>query len=126
MPITDIFTTHHHWDHAGGNNAVRQVYQNCKVYGGLEDNVEGCTNPVQDKDVIKFFGDTLQMICHHTPCHTKGHMLYQLESGEAGEHEFTTEMCNEYMIVKGLDRCIFTGDTVFVGGCGFFMEGNAP
>ena len=34
-------------------------------------------------------------------------------------------MMNEYMIVKGLDRCIFTGDTIFIGGCGRFFEGNA-
>lgn len=32
---------------------------------------------------------------------------------------------NEYMIVKGLDRCIFTGDTIFIGGCGRFLEGDA-
>ena len=29
------------------------------------------------------------------------------------------------MIVKNLDRCIFTGDTIFVGGCGRFFEGDA-
>jgi hydroxyacylglutathione hydrolase len=33
-------------------------------------------------------------------------------------------MMNEYMIVTGLDRCIFTGDTIFIGGAGRFFEGG--
>ena len=28
------------------------------------------------------------------------------------------------MIVKNLDRFIFTGDTLFIGGCGRFFEGK--
>jgi hydroxyacylglutathione hydrolase len=28
------------------------------------------------------------------------------------------------MIVKNLDRFIFTGDTLFIGGCGRFFEGT--
>ena len=34
-------------------------------------------------------------------------------------------MKDEYMIVRSLDRVIFTGDTIFIGGCGRFFEGNA-
>ena len=40
-------------------------------------------------------------------------------------HDFQYKMMGEYMIVTGIDRCIFTGDTIFVGGCGRFFEGNA-
>lgn len=76
-------------------------------------------------DVLKFFDDQLTITCHHTPCHTKGHILYQLESGEAGQHDYSYEMKDEYMIVRSLDRIIFTGDTIFIGGCGRFFEGNA-
>jgi len=41
------------------------------------------------------------------PCHTKGHLLYSLE-GSQGE-----------------PNVLFTGDTLFVGGCGKFFEGTA-
>jgi hydroxyacylglutathione hydrolase len=30
-----------------------------------------------------------------------------------------------YQVVRGVDRCVFTGDTIFVGGCGRFFEGSA-
>lgn len=41
------------------------------------------------------------------PCHTKDHLIYYIEHPE--RHE----------------RVIFTGDTLFIGGCGKFFEGNA-
>ena len=40
-----------------------------------------------------------------TPCHTKGHVCYHFETKD--------------------DSIIFTGDTLFIGGCGRFFEGNA-
>ena len=104
---------------------MKGKYQGLKVIGGQQDGVQGCTDPVKDGDVINFFDNTLSVTCHHTPCHTKGHILYQLESGENGPHDFSYEMKNEYMIVKNIDRCIFTGDTIFIGGCGRFFEGDA-
>ena len=27
--------------------------------------------------------------------------------------------------MRGVDKCVFTGDTIFVGGCGRFFEGSA-
>jgi len=29
-----------------------------------------------------------------------------------------------YKLVKNLKRCVFTGDTIFIGGCGKFFEGT--
>ena len=29
------------------------------------------------------------------------------------------------MCIQNLNRCVFTGDTLFVAGCGKFFEGNA-
>ena len=28
--------------------------------------------------------------------------------------------------MNGIDKAVFTGDTIFIGGCGKFFEGNAP
>lgn len=33
-------------------------------------------------------------------------------------------MDGPYMLVKNVNRCVFTGDTIFVGGCGRFFEGK--
>jgi hydroxyacylglutathione hydrolase len=41
----------------------------------------------------------------HTPCHTQDSICFYFEDGS--------------------DRAVFTGDTLFIGGCGRFFEGNA-
>jgi hydroxyacylglutathione hydrolase len=35
------------------------------------------------------------------------------------------EVVNGYNVVRNVDRAVFTGDTIFSGGCGRFLEGNA-
>ena len=37
----------------------------------------------------------------------------------------TKSPCGKYQIVRGLNRCLFTGDTIFIAGCGKFFEGDA-
>jgi hypothetical protein len=37
-------------DHAGGNNGMKKLLKDVKVYGGVKDKVEGCTHPVQHHD----------------------------------------------------------------------------
>mgnify|MGYP001807241274 CR=1 FL=1 len=32
---------------------------------------------------------------------------------------------NGYQDVQNVNRCLFTGDTIFIGGCGRFFEGTA-
>jgi hydroxyacylglutathione hydrolase len=66
------------------------------------------------------------MTCYHTPCHTKGHICYYLETNgcqDGAQHEIAIK--GKYMLVSNVNRCVFTGDTLFIGGCGFFMEGTA-
>ncbi|CAA3014476.1 hydroxyacylglutathione hydrolase cytoplasmic [Olea europaea var. sylvestris] len=101
-----VLTTHHHWDHAGGNEKLRQMVPDIKVYGGSIDNVQGCTNKVENGDKISL-GAEINILCLHTPCHTKGHISYYL-TGKEGE-----------------DPAVFTGDTMFIAGCGKFFEGTA-
>lgn len=47
------------------------------------------------------------MKVHFTPCHTAGHVLYEVNDN------------------KGSTPSLFTGDTLFVAGCGRFFEGTA-
>uniref|UniRef100_A0A1B6K6S3 hydroxyacylglutathione hydrolase n=1 Tax=Homalodisca liturata TaxID=320908 RepID=A0A1B6K6S3_9HEMI len=57
VKLTKILTTHHHWDHGGGNNKLLKVHPELPVYGG-DNRVEGLTTMVEDGDKL-FIGDTL-------------------------------------------------------------------
>ncbi|KAL5145787.1 Hydroxyacylglutathione hydrolase cytoplasmic [Glycine soja] len=39
-----VLTTHHHGDHAGGNEKIKQLVLGMKAYGGSMDNIKGCTD----------------------------------------------------------------------------------
>ncbi|XP_022986362.1 hydroxyacylglutathione hydrolase cytoplasmic [Cucurbita pepo subsp. pepo] len=101
-----VLTTHHHWDHAGGNEKIKQLVPGIKVYGGSIDKVKGCTDAVENGDKITLGADVV-ILSLHTPCHTKGHISYYVSSKE------------------GEDPAVFTGDTLFIAGCGKFFEGTA-
>ncbi|KAJ6297131.1 hypothetical protein OIU78_022789 [Salix suchowensis] len=101
-----VLTTHHHWDHAGGNEKIKEMVPGIKVYGGSLDNVKGCTNKVENGDKVSLGAD-ITILALHTPCHTKGHISYYV-TGKEGE-----------------DPAVFTGDTLFIAGCGKFFEGTA-
>ncbi|XP_043710235.1 hydroxyacylglutathione hydrolase cytoplasmic-like [Telopea speciosissima] len=100
-----VLTTHHHWDHAGGNAKMKLLVPGIKVYGGSIDNVEGCTDKLENGDKLTLGAD-VNILSLHTPCHTKGHISY-------------------YVTSKEEDPAVFTGDTLFVAGCGRFFEGTA-
>ncbi|KAJ3682928.1 hypothetical protein LUZ60_013155 [Juncus effusus] len=104
--VNSVFTTHHHRDHSGGNEKMRLLVPGIKVYGGSLDDVKGCTDKVENGDKLSI-GKDLNVLCLHTPCHTKGHISYYI-TGKDGE-----------------DPAVFTGDTLFVAGCGKFFEGTA-
>lgn len=106
-----VLTTHKHGDHSGGNIDLSGIIPNLRVYGGEKDPIPACTNPVKDGDKIPFgaSGESdLFFEVLFTPCHTSGHVLYVLRSAS-----------------DGTPLAVFTGDTVFAGGCGRFFEGTA-
>lgn len=101
-----VLTTHRHWDHAGGNEKIKELVPGIKVFGGSLDNVAGCTDKVENWDKLTL-GSDVNILCLHTPCHTKGHISY-----------FVTNKAEE-------EPSVFTGDTLFIAGCGKFFEGTA-
>ncbi|CAH0564853.1 unnamed protein product [Brassicogethes aeneus] len=102
--LTKVLTTHHHWDHAGGNeDLVKKSDKALQVFGG-DDRIGALTNKVQHGD--KFTIGDINVECLFTPCHTTGHICYYLTS-------------------PGETPVVFTGDTLFIGGCGRFFEGTA-
>lgn len=103
VTISKILTTHHHWDHAGGNNAMLEKIPNLEVVAGEQDaeKAEGCNKTVKHGDEMKLGNITIQ--CLHTPGHTKGSTSF-------------------YCTTPAGEKAVFTGDTLFVGGCGRPME----
>ena len=67
----------------------------------------------------------VKISCLHTPCHTRGHILYYCEASHGEELKLDITREGPYQHVKNVNRCVFTGDTLFLGGCGRFFEGTA-
>ena len=100
--IVMALTTHHHYDHAGGNKDLKRLLPSVEIIGG--ERVEACTRQVVDAEVLKLGESELR--CVHTPSHTAGHM--------------------SYLVVGGAEQpsAVFTGDSMFIGGCGRLFEGG--
>ncbi|KAK4318225.1 hypothetical protein Pmani_010762 [Petrolisthes manimaculis] len=106
VSLTTVLTTHHHWDHAGGNKELVESFgKPLKVVGG-DDRIPALTQQVTHGDTFTL--GSLQVTCLFTPCHTRGHICYNITSDDP-DHT----------------PAVFTGDTLFLGGCGKFFEGNA-
>lgn len=104
VTLTTVLTTHHHWDHAGGNVELTSLIPGLTVCGN-DDRIGALNRLVKSNDKIKV-GD-LSITAFETPCHTTGHICYYVESEDKSS------------------KVVFTGDTLFVGGCGRFFEGTA-
>ncbi|CAB3370917.1 Hypothetical predicted protein [Cloeon dipterum] len=103
--LTTVLTTHHHWDHAGGNvDLVKSSAGKLKVVGG-DDRIGALTQKVSHGDSFNI--GSLKVKCLFTPCHTSGHICYFVESPQSED-----------------PPCVFTGDTLFIAGCGRFFEGT--
>ena len=85
-------------DHAGGNEEMAKRIPGIRIVGGEHDKVAAATEQVADKQQISV--GTIKIQCIETPFHTQGHICY---------------LCSE----EGTsEKLIFTGDTLFIGGCG--------
>ncbi|KAF8599566.1 hydroxyacylglutathione hydrolase [Ceratobasidium sp. AG-I] len=106
VTLTALITTHRHDDHSGGNKKFVSAYPDVPVYGG-SDAVPALTHLVKDGDTFSV-GDSLKVKCLATPCHTQDSICYYVEDA-----------------TKPNQRGVFTGDTLFLAGCGRFFEGTA-
>jgi len=97
--VTQVWNTHHHWDHSGGNLAMKKA-TGCTVSGPAAENIPG-------RDVALSEGSGLRIGDHagrviEIPGHTIGHIA----------------------LVFDEDRLAFVGDTLFAMGCGRLFEGT--
>ncbi|KIJ37736.1 hypothetical protein M422DRAFT_76037 [Sphaerobolus stellatus SS14] len=104
VQIVAGITTHHHGDHSGGNLEFASKFPGLPIYAG-SNKAPAATDIIKDKGEFTL-GDNIQIRGLHTPCHTQDSICF-------------------YAVDKKTDeKGVFTGDTLFRGGCGRFFEGT--
>jgi hydroxyacylglutathione hydrolase len=98
--LTAIFATHHHHDHVGGNDAVLERHPGLRIFGYETDRgrIPGQTEFLRDGEAFRWSSTEFRAL--HIPGHTLGAVAYL--AGDA----------------------VFTGDTLFLAGCGRLFEGT--
>jgi hydroxyacylglutathione hydrolase len=76
--LKSVLTTHHHWDHAGGNEKLLSLFGAPLIVYGNDDRIGGLNKKVTQDD--KFNIGNLSVQCLFTPCHTTGERLPPCES----------------------------------------------
>ena len=102
VPLEAILVTHHHADHTGGVNALRQA-TGAKVFGPARETMPEPLIRLNGGDQLQALGLTFQVI--DVPGHTAGHIAYYCANVEGAP-------------------LLFCGDTLFSGGCGRLFEGS--
>ncbi len=102
LTLETILVTHHHHDHTGGVQALRQA-TGARVYGPVLESMPEPLQRLQDGDTVQALG--LRFVVLHVPGHTAGHIAYYAE-------------------VPAQSPVLFCGDTLFSAGCGRLFEGT--
>jgi hydroxyacylglutathione hydrolase len=103
VELVAIWNTHHHWDHTGGNAGLAAAIDGLEVVGHVSDEgrIPGQTARVDHGDTVSL-GDSITASIIHNPGHTSGAISYHVAD----------------------PGVVFTGDTLFAGGCGRVFEGT--
>jgi hydroxyacylglutathione hydrolase len=98
--LTHILNTHHHWDHSGGNRELKAIH-GAEVVGPEKDRsrIPAIDTGVDEEHGWRFGDVEVQVL--EVPAHTRGAVAYVFGGA------------------------VFTGDTLFVMGCGRLFEGSA-
>lgn len=99
--ISDIWNTHHHWDHAGGNDAIRTATGARVTAPASEaEKIGHVDHAVKPGTRIRLGALEAEVI--DTAGHTLGHIAYWFAS----------------------EKVLFCGDALFALGCGRLFEGT--
>lgn len=103
LALEAVLSTHHHFDHVGGNEEIARAVPGIRVLGSAVDRtrVPALTEGLADGDEFEVIGVRGRAI--FIPAHTSGHLAYF----------FPTE-----------GPSVFSGDTLFAAGCGRLFEGS--
>jgi len=100
--ITQIWNTHWHPDHTGGNAAIKEA-TGCLITGPAaeQERIPTLDRLVKGGDTVKL-GEVIAEVID-VPAHTAGHIAFYIPS----------------------EKVAFVGDTLFAMGCGRLFEGTA-
>ncbi len=100
LHLVGILNTHHHPDHVGGNVGLIARFGELPVvaFQGDRGRVPAQTRGVEDEETFDLAGLSIRAL--HVPGHTTGAVAYVT------------------------DGAVFTGDTLFIAGCGRLFEGT--
>jgi hydroxyacylglutathione hydrolase len=102
VKLTEIWLTHHHWDHVGG---IESLIEECPIahvrgsaYDAREKRIPRQTDSLADGDSFDFGASRVDIL--EIPGHTLGAIAFITEEN------------------------LFSGDTLFIAGCGRVFEGT--
>ncbi|GCE64270.1 hydroxyacylglutathione hydrolase [cyanobiont of Ornithocercus magnificus] len=103
-----VLQTHHHTDHIGGTPALLRYWPDAAVVAAAADRerIPFQTVSVRDGDGVDVLGCTLQVL--DVAAHTANHLAFFIPFNEDSQ----------------IGPVLFSGDTLFSGGCGRLFEGS--
>lgn len=99
LTLSSILVTHHHNDHQGGVEKLLEHYP-ADVFGPAREFITGISRPLLGGETMGLPALDIEIKVIAVPGHTLGHLAYYLNG------------------------CLFSGDTLFSGGCGRLFEGT--
>ena len=102
LRLETILVTHHHIDHTGGVDVLRNT-TGAMVFGPLTETMPEPIRRLEGGDKVQAMGLTFEVI--DVPGHTSGHIAFYADSVDGAP-------------------LLFCGDTLFSGGCGRLFEGT--
>jgi len=97
--LTQVWNTHWHPDHTGGNLAIKEA-TGARLSGPAEENIPGRDVALREGDEVRLGAHAGRVI--EVPGHTLGHIALVFDD----------------------ERIAFVGDTLFAMGCGRLFEGT--
>ena len=108
LTLTSVLQTHHHQDHIGGTEDLLKIWPSSSVIAAKSDldRIPFQTISVLDNDSFVLLEEEIKVL--EVPGHTKNHVTYYLGGSK----------------MSRMHPVLFSGDTLFGGGCGRLFEGT--
>jgi hydroxyacylglutathione hydrolase len=108
LNITQVFNTHEHRDHTGGNaEIVAATGAQVLAHAAAAERIGGVTRGMRGGDLVRV-GRTVELTCLDTPGHTRAHLCLYAEARDSQP------------------PALFSGDTLFNAGAGNCLHGGDP
>lgn len=100
LDLRYILLTHHHWDHAGGAQALLDQYPHAEAFGPDDNRIDCPQTVCHEGDRVELPEIGLALDVLEVPAHTRSHIAFHGQG------------------------VLFSGDTLFSVGCGKLFEGT--